>query len=316
MIPPATPDRRRAGRLLAALAASVLVVATLGGVASPGAAQTGGCSVLDPAGTECTIVDTPPPPAPGPGERSGPHVSAPRGPRFQRLNLLVPCDAASPGGWTPNTDLDAAIFDLATLIAAAPPDEPGVLWIMELVRPGVGPTNTGFITCVAAGDGPPPPPPPLPTAQQIWGEALTVEPGVNLDPYVRGLTGLETYAWYDGGQLSDSVTLTLNGYGVTATIQAVEFRWDMGGPSRTGETRHVTTHPGSADDPAATHVYAQPAPVVVVHETVWIGTATITGPGLPAGGIAVDLGQATLAAARAYEVIEVRTPLVAPGGGG
>ena len=41
----------------------------------------------------------------------------------------------------------------------------------------------------------------------------------------------------------------------------------------------------------------------------WTGSAVITGPGVPVGGITIDLGQAVLATARAYDVIEVRTPL-------
>ena len=79
---------------------------------------------------------------------------------------------------------------------------------------------------------------------------------------------------------------------------------------QTGQQLYVSPTPGSAPDPAATHVYNLPGPVVVVHETLWSGTAVLTGPGLPAGGLSIDLGSAVLATARAYDVIEVRTPLV------
>ena len=137
---------------------------------------------------------------------------------------------------------------------------------------------------------------------------LTFEPAVNLDPFVRGLTGLETYMWYEG-PTGDTVTITLNGYTVTATIAAVEYRWDMGAPDRAGVTTHVATAPGSATAPAAMHVYAEPAETFIIHEVLWSGSSVVTGPGVPGGGITVDLGEATLSTARDYDVIEVRTPL-------
>jgi hypothetical protein len=295
-----------------------LVIAALGLVAalttaSPAEAQRGGCSVLDPAGTRCSIVDGSAPAPPAPGGR-GLRSSAPPGPRFVWLNLLVACDGVGGNGWTPMTDLDSAIFDLTFLPDGSDPEEPGVLWIGELIDPATGPTNTGFVSCVAAGSGLPPLPPPPPTAAEIWGAALTFTPQVNLDPYVRGLTGLETYLWYEG-PVSDAVSLTLNGYAVAAQIDAVEFRWETGGQSRTGQSLYTSPVPGSAEAPAAVHTYADPARAVVVHEIVWTGTAVLTGPGVPAGGITVDLGEAVLSTARAYDVIEVRTPLVAPGSG-
>lgn len=274
----------------------------------PAAGQSAGCSPLDRGGTRCRIGDGDAAPPPAPGQTSV-SSSSPPGPRFVWLSIGLACEAAGSTGWTPIRDLASAIFDFSLLPGAGAPTEPGVLWIGELIDPATGPTNSGFISCVGAGSARPAPPPPPPTAAEIWGAALTFEPSVNLDPYVRGLTGLETYLWYEG-PTSDTVSLTLNGYGVTARIAAVEFRWDMGGDGRDGERRYSSPTPGSAAVPAAAHTFALPAPVVVVHETVWTGSAVLTGPGLPAGGVVVDLGQAVLSTARAYDVIEVRTPVV------
>ena len=305
--PTGRPRRLTAVVVAAALAAAGGVAA--GPAATPSEAQS--CSALDRIGTTCNLSDQLDPPRPTPGNKVI-RSSAPPGPKFVWLNLLLACDAAGNGGWTPMTDLSAAILDLSFLAGGPAPAEPGVLWVGELVNPATGGTNSGYISCVGAGQPRPPLPPPLPTADQIWGAALTFEPEVNLDPYVRGLTGLETYMWYEG-PTGDTVTITLNGYAVTATIQAVTFSWDMGGDTRTGERVHRSVLAGSADDPAASHTYATPGPVVVIHEITWTGTSVLTGPGLPAGGVTVDLGQAVLATARDYDVIEVRTPLVRGG---
>ena len=308
------PRLRRSARLVARTALSarlvaagaVVVAGAVLGPAGPVTAQT--CSAIDRNGTTCNLADQLDPPKPTPGHKVVRSASPP-GPKFVWVNLLLACDAAGNAGWTPMTDLSAAILDLSFLAGGPALVEPGVLWVGELVDPVNGGTNSGYISCVGAGQPRPPLPPPLPTADQIWGAALTFEPQVNLDPYVRGLTGLETYMWYEG-PTDDNVTITLNGYTVTAAIQAVEFGWDMGGETRNGEQVHHSARAGSPDDPAAEHTYATPGPVMVTHEITWTGTSVLTGPGLPAGGITVDLGQAVLATARDYDVIEVRTPLV------
>lgn len=302
-VPPA-----RSPALAFALLTAMAVVATAAFL-GPAGAQTSGCSPIDRSGTECRIDDIVNPARPTPGGGAVMSSASPPGPRFVWLNLLLACEASGGSSWSSQSDLDTAITDLAALAAATPPTEPGVLWIGELIDPASGPTGSGFISCVGDGDARPPLPPPIPTAAQIWGAALTFDPAVNLDPYVRGLTGLETFMWYEG-LTADSVVLTLNGYSVSADVSAIEFRWDMGAEDRGGAQEHRTSVPGSADDPAASHTYALPGPVVVIHDIVWTGSSVVTGPGIPAGGISIDLGQAILSTARDYDVIEVRTPVV------
>lgn len=294
-------NRRRPLLLLVAFA----LVAWLLAGPTPAEGQNG-CSGLDRNGAECVVVV-----GGGSTPSAGGHTvasSSPPGPTFVWINTGIPCESAGGGGWSPVTGLGAAIGEISTLAGLITPTEPGLFWIGELVDPAAGPTDSGFVSCVGDGDAVPALPPPLPTAGEIWGEVLTYEPAVNLDPFVRGLTGLETYMWYEG-PTGDTVTITLNGYTVTATIAAVEFRWDMGAPDRTGVTAHVSTAPGSATAPAALHIYAEPAETLIVHEILWTGSSVITGAGVPGGGITIDLGEATLATARDYDVIEVRTPL-------
>jgi len=296
-------------RLLSATLFFVVAALVLPTGSTPAAAQTAGCSGLDRQGTSCSIADgnTPPPPTPG----GGPIIdtTSPPGPRFVWLNTLVPCDAGAGSNWASRDDLDIVISDGNLGSGDPPPDEPGVIWLGELIDPTRGRTNTGFVSCVGEGSALPALPPPLPTAGEIWGAALTFEPQINVDPYVRGLTGLETYLWYEG-PTSDTVTITLNGYTVTAQIDVAEFRWDTGAESRDGNQSYASAAPGSAESPAATHLYALPANVVIVHEILWTGTSVVTGPGVPGSGVPIDLGQAVVSIARAYDVIEVRTPLV------
>ncbi len=292
-------------RLLAALVAAALLL--VGAGAAPAAAQT--CSALDRVGTTCKLADNLNPPKPQPGKKVIRTRAAPA-PKFVWMNTLNPCDAALARGWTPTNDIGTAIFDIGLLVGGGGGGaRPGVIWIAELVDPVTGGTNTGFVSCVAVGTPQPPAPPVLPTADEIWGAALTYQPVVNLNPYVRGLTGLETFMWYEG-PTTNNVAITLNGYAVTAAIRTTAFTWDMGGDSRSGQRVYQASQPGSATVPAATHTYATPGPVVVTHEITWTGTSVLTGPGLPAGGVRMDLGTAVLATARDYDVIEVRTPLV------
>lgn len=303
-------SRRRPTLAPLRLLLAVLVVASIlvvGGPPTEAAQPPWGCNPLDRGGTTCRIGggggD------PGPGETTQTSTSPP-GPTFRRLKVPSPpvCEAAGGGGWIPLTDVDAAIFDLGILPGSPDPVEEGQFWILELVTPDGVPQNTGFIACVGDGAPAPPSPPPLPTAGEIWGaweDARTFEPAVNLDPFVRGLTGLDTLMWY-AGPTSDSLAIAINGYGVDAEIAAVEFVWDMGAPSREG----VQVYASPIPDPGEVHVYAQPVEAVVIHRIVWTGEAVITGPGLPAGGIVLDLGEALLSVGRAYDVIEVRTPVI------
>ena len=298
------PRTRLTRRLIAAVWMCSLV--GLGALVSPAGAQTQ-CTTLDPLGTKCSITDLIEQPMPEPGT-SIVRSQAPPGPRFVWLNTYIGCEAESADQWSVVTSISQALRSLTSVYSTSDANVPGEVWVGELVDPSSGGTDHGYIGCVEVATAGPAKPPPIPTAEQIWGQALTGVPSVKLDPFVRGLTGMETRMWYEGA-VSDSVQLTLDGYWITADIEAVGFSWEMGGPDLAGRSIQQSNHPGSADNPAATHTYASASDVRIIHEVVWVGTAVMGGPGIP-GSVIVDLGEAKLFTARDYEVIQVRTPVV------
>lgn len=295
---------RVGGALMVTVVSSVVISLS---VAPPYAGAQQACSSLNPGGARCSIRDQLNPPIPEPGSAVL-RTNAPPGPRFVWLNTAVPCEAATVSGWVSAPSISRALGTISSSYSTIDLQVPGEIWIGELVDPGSGPQDQGWIGCVAPGDDGPPKPPPIPTPAEIWGAVLTFVPDVHLDPHIRGLTGLETRMWYEG-PTGDSITLNLNGYTVSASIEAVGFGWDMGGRDLDGVSQHFASEPGTALGPAATHTFARPAQVSIVHDVTWAGRATISGRGVSAG-IAVDLGQALLIVARHYEVIEIRTPLV------
>jgi len=297
----------------ALIAFALAITSVIAAPAMPASAQTSGsgnCSGLNRVGTNCRLTTgsggSASRPSPGSSNVSY-HGNAAPPPRFIWLNTLVPCDASQPDGWTPVPDLIAASADLAAA-GVTTPATPGQIWMGELFDPASGPTNTGFAGCVQVG-GALPPQPTLPQAGDIWAAALTFVPDVNLDPLVRGLTGLETHLWYSG-PTSDTVALTLNGFSTQASIVAETFAWDMDGPDRNGRQLRSSGVAGSRERPAASHTYALPGTMDIHHQIQWSGRAVLTGPGLPSGGVGMDLGTATLSVARDYDVIEVRAPVV------
>ena len=288
---------------------SVFAVALLASPIGPVGAQTQ-CSAVDPLGTRCSVTDETKHSAPTPGTTTV-RSQAPPGPRYVWVNTSIRCEAETADQWSQVNSISNSLRSISSIYRTSEAIVPGEVWVGELVDPRLGGTDAGYIGCVADGTSGPPKPPPLPTAEQIWGEALTYVPPINLDPKVRGLTGMETRMWYSG-PTSDSVDLTLNGYWIRAEIRAVGFGWDMGGANLDGSTTQYSTAAGSPDSPAATHTYTAASNVRIIHEVTWVGNATMGGPGIP-GAVDIDLGQAVLATARDYEVIQVRTPLV-PGG--
>jgi hypothetical protein len=293
--------RLRSSLMAAAFVAGLTVAAPL----SPAGAQ--GCTRLTPSGTNCNIGNLVNPPRPSPG---GTTISsdAPPGPTYSWSDTGIACDASTATGWISAVSVTSYARELAELAGPAPA-VPGTVWVGRLVDPVTGLTDSGYGSCVAVGEQAPPRPPEPPTAEEIWGAALTVVPEVSLDPVVRGLTGLENHMWYQG-VTADSVVLSLDGFDVTADITAIEFQWDMDGPTRDQILVYSSPIPGSAEEPAASHTYALPGEYQILHQVIWTGTSLVTGPGLPAGGLVIDLGTAALATARDYTVIEVRTPLL------
>lgn len=141
-----------------------------------------------------------------------------------------------------------------------------------------------------------PPVPPPPSA--VWDQVPLPAPEVRVNPGGGGLTGLETYFWYDQPATA-SLTLNLDGFAVTLDARAVRFRW------RTGDGAEFTsTTAGTAAEPAARHVYEGKGSYTVSVDVVWSGTYTFAGPGF--APITVPLGERTFSGQAAYQVAEIR----------
>jgi hypothetical protein len=156
--------------------------------------------------------------------------------------------------------------------------------------------------------------PPTPALEDEIFEALpTPLIGLNPSPAVRGLTGLDTWLWYEhaGDDPEPSIELHLrvpdpaNGvvYDVTATAHAGEFVWDMGvGPDGV----YASTTPGSPadlpDTAAAIHLYEVKGTYPVTMTVTWTGSYSY--PEFTGTNPFADVD---LVATEAYPVAEVRT---------
>lgn len=181
-----------------------------------------------------------------------------------------------------------------------PNGQPGRTYRYTLRDATTGATLETFTRCVAAGDpasviGAPPSDPP--TAAELLGAAPIPEPAILANPGGRGLTGLESRFWAaDPGPVS--VSVTIRGWNVTGTLTALQWTWTTGDGSR-----YESPSPGSADHPAANHVYETKDTWPVTLEVTWSGSYTVSGFGTSytVAGLATE-GTSTLD----YEVIEVR----------
>lgn len=150
----------------------------------------------------------------------------------------------------------------------------------------------------------PPPPPPPPTLAEITQvvRAEILVPDVKVNPSAEGVTGLETWLWYEGQQ-EVTVSTGIRGYRVTATMRPTRFYWDTGD----GGALRESSVPGSETAPAATWIYDTKAPYRVRLQVVWDGTWSFSGPGGTARG---SLSTIRATGGRDYPVVEIRSVLV------
>ena len=138
--------------------------------------------------------------------------------------------------------------------------------------------------------------PPPPSA--VWDKVPLPAPEVRVNPGPGGLTGLETYFWYDQ-PVTQSLQLELDGFITTIDARVVRLRW------RTGDGTELTsTVPGSPTQPAARHVYETKGSYTVTLDVTWSGTYRFAGPGLDP--ITVPLGERTFSGQAVYPVAEIR----------
>lgn len=165
--------------------------------------------------------------------------------------------------------------------------------------------------------------------EDVWAEARRqMDPVVaEHDPYVRGLTGLDTRVWYSGDGHVEPFLLSWTdpASGITWTVEAWAwirlFRWDFGDGTvrvRTASTPSaVAIAQGSPENAAATHTYQTTSfsngfeeGFPFVFEATWIGEyrwssdgGAIWSPVAPMANTFTDLAAIT------FEVVEVRSTL-------
>lgn len=115
---------------------------------------------------------------------------------------------------------------------------------------------------------------------------------IHHDPYVHGVTGLETYLWADPqGPITSSASI--RGYPVTCTAAPYEWRW------RTGDGAGATSGHAGGPPPAqaVTHTYETKGGYELSVNVLW---ALVTNYGT---------GVVSVPSSRPYQVIEVRSVL-------
>jgi hypothetical protein len=150
----------------------------------------------------------------------------------------------------------------------------------------------------------PPALPPVPSIGEIWRAALRQipPPKIGINPRPTGLTGLDTWLWYEGPE-ELQVTTSIGPWTVTGTARVQDVVFEM------GEGRTATANrAGSESDPAARYVYEKKGEYRVVATARWGADFVLTGPGLPPRP--TPMGIAVLRSNEDYPVQEVRGLLV------
>jgi hypothetical protein len=160
--------------------------------------------------------------------------------------------------------------------------------------------------CVPVGTAGPvlPALPPVPSVGEIWRAALRQipPPKIGINPRPTGLTGLDTWLWYEGPE-ELQVATSIGPWTVTGTARVQDVTFEMG-DGRTAKA----TGAGSEADPAARYVYETKGTYDVVVTATWEADLVLSGPGLPARP--TPIGSAVLRSSEPYPVQEVRGLLV------
>jgi hypothetical protein len=144
-------------------------------------------------------------------------------------------------------------------------------------------------------------------------------PELSVAPMTKGLTGLPTSLWIAGisGDPVRFPPTTLSGKSVEIEAKPVSFQWDTGDSGTSApQSVYTTTAPGSAEQPAVTHVYETKSSVGRPGEGVYTIKLTITWERrYRVVGIAdpcndwCELDPGETSATRPYQVEEVRSAL-------
>jgi hypothetical protein len=160
--------------------------------------------------------------------------------------------------------------------------------------------------CVPVGAAGPvlPALPPVPSIGEIWRAALRQipPPKIGINPRPTGLTGLDTWLWYEGPE-ELQVSTSIGPWTVTGTARIQDVVFEMG-EGRTAKANRA----GSESDPATRYVYEKKGEYRVVATARWGADFVLTGPGLPSRP--TPMGIAVLRSSEDYPVQEVRGLLV------
>lgn len=146
---------------------------------------------------------------------------------------------------------------------------------------------------VPVSSSPPPPPPTLEEMSDLAREQILV-PEVHVNPEWGGVTGLESWFWYEGPEEIEAA-VTIRGFAVTAMMRPTRFYWDPCAAYRPPDSRRgaprgcpallESSSPGSRPDSAgdgreaAAHfLYETAGTYEIRHQVVWEGTWSFTGP--------------------------------------
>jgi hypothetical protein len=185
--------------------------------------------------------------------------------------------------------------------------QPG--WLHTLVVTDLsGAIVSQEVQCLALNpDGSLPAPPtvsPVPSIGEIWRAALRQipPPKIGINPRPTGLTGLDTWLWYEGPE-ELQVATSVGPWTVTGTARVQDVVFEMG-EGRTARADRA----GSEADPAARYVYETKGEYRIVATARWGADFVLTGPGLPPRP--TPMGVAVLRSSEDYPVQEVRGLLV------
>ncbi len=182
----------------------------------------------------------------------------------------------------------------------------GWWWTVDVVDRATGAIVQSRVTCVpipgpgTIGSGPVVAQPPH--LGDIWQHAPIRPPTLGLSPPNEGVTGLDTRYWSTSPSVVD-IDVTLAGWRVRGRAVRRAVAIDPGeGP--------VQFRPdgGSANHPAAHHVYERHGSYVVQSAALWDATVTLSGHGFTSGR-PTSIGTAIVSVSGTYPVVEVRSVL-------
>jgi hypothetical protein len=204
--------------------------------------------------------------------------------------------------WLPPTTGGLAPIDPICDAGFGTPGQPYTLVVQDLA----GNIVNMEARCVAIGPAGPvlPALPPVPSIGEIWRAALRQipPPKIGINPRPTGLTGLETWLWYEGPE-ELQVSASIGPWTVTGTARVQEVTFEMG-EGRTAKADRA----GSESEPAARYVYETKGEYRVVATARWGADFVLTGPGLLPRP--TPMGIAVLRSSEDYPVQEVRGLLV------